>query len=259
MNPAVTDYIEILGQFPSVDLTNMDKVKLMDRKDTKFMFREEHLAEILQGLTGEYRVLWVNDCFSCPYESLYYDTPEYQFYYDHHRGKLNRYKVRYRKYLGTNTSFFEIKHKNAKERTIKNRVRVSVVPGHLGIIESDFLYSNTFLPGENLSLAIRVTFNRITLVNLNSPERVTLDTHLTFYHQDHLLTLPGIIIAEAKQDKTVVSPFVARMKQRHIRKGSISKYCLGMSLLVPDIKCNNFKSKIHTLKKLIHDTPAGIK
>jgi hypothetical protein len=40
------------------------------------------------------------------------------------------------------------------------------------------------------------------------------------------------------------------VKQRIIRPEGISKYCLGIALLFPEIKSNTFKEKILKIKKL---------
>jgi len=42
-------------------------------------------------------------------------------------------------------------------------------------------------------------------------------------------------------------------KQEHIPGNNISKYCLGMISLNEKIKQNNFKQKLHIIKKLNHD------
>ena len=49
-------------------------------------------------------------------------------YHDHHNGKLNRYKVRRRRYIDTDTEFLEVKLKNNKKRTIKSRIKLSGQP-----------------------------------------------------------------------------------------------------------------------------------
>ena len=50
------------------------------------------------------------------YDNNYFDTKDLQFYFNHHNGYVHRIKVRSRKYVETNTSFFEIKRKAAISR-----------------------------------------------------------------------------------------------------------------------------------------------
>lgn len=250
-------YLSILEIFPSIDLENMDKVKLMDRKDTKFIFHEEKLPSILMPLKDDYQVLWVKGCYCCPYESVYYDTEDFRLFFDHHRGKLNRFKVRHRMYIGSGTKFFEIKYKTNKDRTIKERIKVPAFLEGMGTKEIAFLENKTDLCNDEIHPSLRISFSRITLVNLTSPERVTLDSNLKFEYDGKSCELPSIVIAETKQERTAKSPFVTQMKNLKIRTGSLSKYCMGISLLIPEIKNNDFKPKIKQLKKLIHDHPAG--
>lgn len=42
------------------------------------------------------------------------------------------------------------------------------------------------------------------------------------------------------------------MRDARIRKTGFSKYCIGVSLLYPTIKHNNFKAHQRLLQKLVH-------
>ncbi len=248
------EILKLLDSFPGIDLENMDKVKLMDRKDTKFAFNVTLLPTVLLPLSRDYHVLEVKGCSCCHYKSQYFDSPDYHFFFDHHRGKLNRYKVRYREYSESGDTYLEVKHKTNKDRTVKKRVKVISYNNVLRKEEYVFLTENLGMEENHLFPSLQVDFNRITLVNLSAPERVTLDTCLIFTNSFGSFALPGVVIAEAKQERTVKSAFVNHMKDLHIRRGSLSKYCLGISLLVPGIKHNNFNPKINHIKKMIHDT-----
>jgi hypothetical protein len=41
--------------------------------------------------------------------------------------------------------------------------------------------------------------------------------------------LNQLVIAEVKQDSKIASPFITIMRHKHIRQGSISKYCFGVA------------------------------
>jgi hypothetical protein len=43
---------------------------------------------------------------------------------------------------------------------------------------------------------------------------------------------------------------MVELKKRMIREDSISKYCLGVAMLFPEMKSNSFKSKILKLRKI---------
>src|SRR4051812_18873006 len=106
----------------------MDNVKLMNRTDTKFLFTTDQFETVLNEVAPYYKVLEVNGKRLNHYKTLYYDTSDLALYNKHHNGKLNRYKIRHRTYVESDTGFLEVKFKNNKGRTIKNRVREHDVP-----------------------------------------------------------------------------------------------------------------------------------
>lgn len=232
----------------------MDSVKLMDRTDTKFVFSETELNNILEELKADYKILDINGNRISKYESLYFDTPKFDLYHKHQSGKLNRYKVRYRKYVESNLNYFEVKFKNNKGRTIKDRVKQTTIDNTIQSKAQDLLNEKTPLTSQDLEAKIWVNYSRITLVNKNSPERVTLDLNLHFKNVNQIKQIQNLIIAEVKQDKASKSPFIKLMKKNHIRVGSISKYCFGIISLFEKIKHNNFKPKLIPIKKITYAT-----
>lgn len=253
----MTKLTEILDQFDPITLSEMDGVKLMDRTDTKFLIKEVELIELLSELKPFYKILDVNGNRISRYESLYFDTPGFDLYYQHHRGKLNRYKVRIRKYVESELNFFEVKFKNNKGRTIKDRVKQKQIEGKILDKAELLLKEKTILDPSSLEAKMWVNYSRITLVNKNSPERVTLDLNLHFKNESTMKSIDNLVIAEVKQDKATASPFIRLMRKHHIREGSISKYCFGVISLFDKIKHNNFKPKLISLKKVTHGTIAS--
>lgn len=251
----VTDSLsEALFQFAPVSLQEMDNVKLMDRTDTKFLFKMEQLPYFLEELSNSYRVLEVSSKRICRYETLYFDTPNFQLYLHHQNGKLNRYKVRYRRYIESDLSFFEIKFKNNKGRTIKNRVKKKAIEYSITGKAENLLRENTNLDPALLEPKIWVNYSRITLVNTFLKERVTIDVNLSFKNTVASSGLENLVIAEVKQESCASSPFIDLMKKNHIRRGSISKYCLGIASLYKDVKQNNYKPKLLNLNKILYGT-----
>lgn len=91
------------------------------------------------------------------------------------------------------------------------------------------------------------------MVNKNQPERLTLDIHLHFVNDEHTIPYDSIVIAELKQEKRQNSVFKSLMKDFSIREKSISKYCLGIVSLYPEVKQNNFKPILLTLNKICNE------
>ncbi len=248
----------ILNEFAPITLKEMDSVKLMDRTDTKFIFRYDQLPELLNQLKNDYRILDINDNRISKYESLYFDTKNFDLYHSHHRGKPSRFKIRFRKYVESDLHYFEVKFKNNKGRTIKDRVKQKQIDGSIKDNAEELLTHKTPLKSDNLEAKMWVNYSRITFVNKHSPERVTIDLNLTFKNNEQNKTIHNLVIAEVKQDKFVISAFLKLMKKYHIREGAISKYCYGVVTLFEKIKHNNFKPKLILIKKALYGITARV-
>jgi hypothetical protein len=243
----------VLNSFNPITLSEMDSVKLMDRTDTKFVFHVSKLPLLLEKLKPHYRALEVSAARMSKYETLYYDTANYDLYMRHQCGKMNRFKIRSRKYVESDLCFFEIKFKNNKKRTIKNRIKTKGIEQELGDKSKKLLAESTSIVPDTLNAALWVNYSRITLVNNLSPERLTIDVGLHFIKNNNRVDYGNLVIAEVKQDKAnSISPVLSTMKEMRIQIGSISKYCLGVMSCVPDIKMNNFKENVRYIHKIIN-------
>jgi hypothetical protein len=240
----------MVSQFGSISLDKMDAVKLMDRIDMKFILPFEQFSCILPQLAQNYKVLTIDDNQVFSYQTDYYDTPDLNMFYDHHNGRLTRFKVRHREYIESRLAFLEVKFRSNKGRIIKERIKYQNRNNQLF---ASFIETHTpYCPGK---LACKVVnhFNRFTLVDLGMHERVTTDFNVSFTDNTRNISLSGLVIIEIKQahaDKT--SLIYQTMKKNNIRPSSISKYCIGVSLLNNKSKSNNFKQTILQINKLSH-------
>jgi hypothetical protein len=245
---------ELLQSFEPISLQEMDRVKLMNRVDTKFAFTLSELNSLLPLLSESYCVLKVEETKTPHYESLYFDDERFSFFKDHHNGKVNRFKVRIRKYVESNLFFLEVKHK-VKGRTDKRRIVTDqfneVLP------ESDLAFvQNELQSNKNLMPTMWNSFQRITLVSKIENERLTLDFNIVFKKDGVEKSFKQLVIAELKQEKlNRNSAFYQLMKQQQIRPYRLSKYCLGSVEIYGEekLKFNRFKKKLLYLKKINHD------
>lgn len=241
---------DLLARFQSVSLTEIECVKLMDRKDTKYVLSFENLAPVLSSLIDYYYVLTINNLRVFSYRTDYYDTSNLDMFNDHHNGKLNRFKVRQREYVESNLSFLEVKFRSNKGRVIKERIERNSndEKAFKGFISAHTPYD----PGD-LNLKLINRFNRFTLVDKNMQERVTFDFNLSFSDNSRDLALNGLIILEVKQDKGDKQSRIFDVLKNHaLRPTSVSKYCVGISLLNEQSKFNNFKKTILMINKISH-------
>ena len=243
---------DIIKTYPSITLEEMDNVKLMNRTDTKFTFHISQLEQILNLIIDNYRILEINGKRVSNYKTLYYDTTDLELYYKHHSGKLNRYKVRHRTYVDSNLGYLEVKFKNNKGRTLKERIKKKDVLFEWPEDARQFLSDKTPYSPSTLIPTLWVNYSRITLVNKKSKERLTIDVNLEFKKDTFEKKLPQMVIAEVKQEKAQSSPFIYVMKKLHIREGAISKYCLAVAYTNPDAKINRFKEKLLSIQKIIN-------
>lgn len=243
--------VQKIGLYDPISLAEMDGVKLMNRIDAKFLVPLKMLPDLLDELRPYYRLLEINGHRMGDYETLYFDTPDLQFYHDHQAGRLNRYKVRQRRYVHTNTIFTEVKFKNNKGRTIKTRIP-NQKPFNNALTEetNTFLSLQTPVDPATLMPVLRVDYTRITLVSRTTAERLTLDLNLTFHNEISRKSYEQLVVAEVKQDSFTHSRFLDLMKRYRFRQGSLSKYCLGVISLDTTIKHNRFKEKLMYLLKI---------
>lgn len=244
----------ILTDFDSISLSEMEEVTLMDRVDTKFAFSINEIDNVLHALKADYFILEVEGNRISDYKSLYFDDEDFQFYKDHHNSKDRRFKVRYRSYISTDTHFFEIKEKR-KGRTTKTRIPVEKINEELDGLHYDFLKNFIDKP-ENLEAKLWNEYKRITFVSKNKKERLTLDLDLSYEWEDKERSFDLLVIAELKQKRLDRSSrFFEIMKAMNIRPYRLSKYCLGALKMHKKsrLKYNRFKKKLLTLKRITDD------
>jgi VTC domain len=243
----------VLDTFEPITLEEMDRVKLMDRTDLKFNFHISKLPELLELIKDKYRILEVSGTRMSRYETLYYDTPDFLLFRQHHSGRTNRYKIRMRRYVESDLKFLEVKFKNNKGRTLKSRVKKKDNEMQISGEAADFFSKATGMKPSDVEPKLWVNYTRITLVNRFEEERLTIDLALEVKSESGSADFDGLVIVEAKQAKPTDTPFVKLLKQMHIRQGGASKYCVAVAKLIPSIKQNNFKPVIRSIEKIIYE------
>ena len=196
----------IIKKLDSISLDELDRVKLQNRTDTKFVFQANLLPAILNDIREYYAILEIDYSRTNNYQTLYYDTKDLQSYTQHHNGKMNRIKVRFRKYIESNLNYLEVKLKNNKGRTIKSRKKRTEIETSLSDFSKDYINKKSFYNSEDLIPVLWNTFTRLTLAHKTKNERLTIDLNLNFksFANDKEQHIPYLIIAEVKQEKASV-------------------------------------------------------
>lgn len=242
---------EVAALFPAVTLDELGDARLMDRVDRKYVIPRSEISGMLRACVGSYRILEVRGVRLNRYSTRYFDTPDLAFYHAHHADRAPRTKVRMREYLDSGVRFMELKRRTNKARTFKSRVAVSEdTPDPIGVLTTlpDFSEFGVKTDAELIPI-LDVRYTRITLVRVDSAERVTIDMDIEAERDGRVASFPNIVFAEVKQDRRAVSPFVDQVRAARITEGAISKYCLGVVSLVEGARKNRFKRRLHDLER----------
>ena len=246
-----------LEKLTPVTLDQMKAVKLMNRIDAKFLTDEATLRGVLSDAAAAgYRVLVTEGERTSPYQTVYYDTPELRMFNDHHNRRLVRQKVRTRCYVRSQEAFLEIKRKNNHGRTSKKRMGIE--PSQLMAFDGNdeacaYLARHSWFTAADLSPVLETRFTRITLVNPDLTERLTIDLRLGFrnFRTGKEASLQNAVIIELKQDGRVHSTMRGIFLDHRIKPVRVSKYCIAVTLTDPSAKSNRFKKKVRTIEKTI--------
>lgn len=240
----------LLDDFRTISITEIEQVQLMKRVETKFVLPLAQLMQMLPDITKGYKVLQTAQNRLSTYHNLYFDTPCLQFYHDHHRGKQRRNKVRIRTYVDENQSYLEVKQKNPKGFTQKQRMPIETSTYKLNAATNPFLEKAI---GEKRELhpVLTAQFKRITLADHQLTERCTIDIDIQYDH-DVQLGKKQVVIIEVKQASySRSSPLMRCLKQANVQPYKVSKYCLGMALTRPSLKQNLWKQKFRKINKTV--------
>jgi len=250
MIPGIAD---IFNSFRPVGLDKLDNVRLMDRVDTKYILPVFKIPEFLERLDGDGRVLEINGERIFDYHTVYLDTSDYSFFNQHVTGRTGRSKVRYRTYVNSGITFLEVKMRKDGNRTIKWRIENCLTSENKCDNEGlEFL--SRHIPEEKLSISpvISNEFRRVTFVNPEFNERMTLDFNLSYRSNGPArFDMPRLAILELKTFSGLSgSRAAAILKEMGVHPIGFSKYCVGVAVLCNPPKKNIVKTKLLLINKI---------
>ncbi len=241
----------VIGHFEGISLSEMDRVKLMNRTDRKFWFNIGHLEGLLSEISDDYYILEISGERNMQYTTTYFDTDDNQMYINHHRGKLNRTKIRRRCYQLTQTSFLEVKFKSNKGRTIKERIKADYDAPTFSAAESRFIEEQSPYSSQDLHATLSNAFRRLMLVSKSMDERCTIDQELTFRSGAVEAQLGQMVVVEVKSEGRAKSKIIEAMRARRLHPAGFSKYCMGRSITDNSLKQNLFRLKHRMIERQI--------
>lgn len=244
----------VLREIEPITLAECDRVKLQERKDTKFILPASKLTDVLEAVKSDYRVLEIQGVRMQTYHSTYFDTPGLHAYLEHHNGYLNRTKIRIRDYVESELSFFELKTKDNHNRTVKARLPIDFGQLEIPMNEQDVVETRWKHGFSGLVPTLRVRFGRIMLANLERDERVTIDLDVEFelLRNGKRQHMGNLAIVEVKRPKNGgITPIHRALTAQHVLKSPMSKYCVGIALLEDQVKSNRFKPLLRQIQSII--------
>lgn len=211
----------------------------------------ETLAVLLYYAAADYRVQEVAGERNIVYHTVYLDTVDKAMYRAHQNGRAVREKIRVRTYVASQLTFLEVKNKNNKGRTDKQRIRITALDELSAEGVDDFLSLYAWYKLPQLSPQLENRFQRITLVNRAMTERLTIDTDICFRNlvNGNYAALPRLAVVELKRDGRTSSPIRDILSRLHVHPAGFSKYCMGCVLTDENLKQNRFKPKVRKMRR----------
>lgn len=246
-----------IDSFQPISLEEMKGVRLMNRIDTKYILHISQLPALLEKCAEFYCMQENNGTRLSGYRTMYYDTDAHDAYLLHLHGRAPRQKLRSRIYEDDGEAFFEIKNKTNQGRTKKKRVPIPQDCFQNFTKDStalEFAEERARWSPSALSPALEIKFSRLTLVNFERTERITIDTSLEFFNprSKNTIEMPQVAIVEIKRDGRCRSTMQDMLLRMRVFPAQISKYCTGMMLTDASLPRGLFKPRLVQLNKIIN-------
>jgi hypothetical protein len=237
------DLATVLERLPPVDLAELESsAALLTRRDRKYLVSLRDVERLVERLASSSRVLTIDSMRAFHYESVYFDTPGLVSYLGAAHRRPRRFKVRTRSYLDSGRSMLEIKTRDPRGQTVKQRLDY-----HLGLRDlldasgRGFVTACPLIGAQGLALepVLSTRYLRSTLL-LPEGARVTIDVGLRAAIPDgRMVALADMAVIETKSlrapceaDRSLWS-----LGNRPIR---VSKFCTSLSALRPELPSNKW-------------------
>lgn len=244
-----------LYRFNTIELDALNAHgELLRRFDTKYVVQQDQLEDLFVSLPESFLVLRNEGRLSTPYTTCYYDDSSLHTYFDHLKKRRRRFKIRTRFYNNPHDGYLEIKIKQPREQTEKIRwsydvatIGDTLAPEHITHLNSALASATYPLLTKDYHRTVTTEFSRVTLFNPVSQERITVDTHLVVTDSKKSAEIgTHHAIVEIKAPSQVGHTHRI-LTQLGIRPVSISKYCLAMTALHPELRGAPWRAPLRQL------------
>jgi hypothetical protein len=241
---------------------------LQTRMDRKYLVPADVFAHFAETVRERFAVLEISGRRLFGYESVYFDTHGLTAYREHAHGRRRRFKVRTRTYLDSGECVLEVKLRGGRGETIKERQPYGWADrARLTDPARQFALERIKDPAtvRALDAVMTTTYRRATLLDPSSGSRLTCDVDLSFVSQSGLSGVGGharrdgpdrMVLVESKTVglAATADSLLWRLGQRPL---SLSKYCVGLALLRPDLPANRWNRELRRYFDWVPQRAAG--
>jgi len=247
--------LDATGSMPAVGLEQVvATANLQTRMDRKYLVPADVFARFAETMRERFSVLEISGRRLFRYDSVYFDTGALTAYRQHAQGRRHRFKVRTRTYLDSGECVLEVKLRGGRGETIKERYPYDWADRcRLTDPARQFALERIGDPGtvQDLDAVITTGYRRATLLDPSTGSRLTCDIDLAFTSHRGLRGAArphrdGPVAMVLVESKTVgvaatADSLLWRLGQRPV---PLSKYCVGMALLRPDLPANRWNREL---------------
>ena len=233
-----------------VSLNELDAIAaLRTRVDRKYVVPADTASRMVAALGSQTQVLEIADRREFSYSSMYFDTPDRVAFRSAAYRRRRRFKARTRLYQTQNVCMFEVKTKGARGATVKSRMDYDV-EHRFELTEGAQHFVDTITGqsvGARLSPVLATRYQRSTLLDRETASRLTLDTQLVVEsHAGAKRSFRDVVIIEVKTaaGRTAYDRWLWAAGARPL---PMSKFCVGLALLEPNLPDNKWRSAIELL------------
>jgi hypothetical protein len=238
----------------------MELAELQTRVDRKYFVPADVFRRMIADLADDMRVLDIDGLRTFGYESVYFDTPDLSTYRAHLQRRRQRFKARTRTYTDSGLCMFEVKLTGARGETVKQRVphppdeRAELTDGALAHLAGSLYQAYHQDVPAGMRPTLVTTYRRTTFVTRTGDARLTCDVGLVCRDDQHEVRDTGTHVLVESKSSARGSAADRILRDLGVRPASVSKYCVGVAALHPELPSNPWHQ---TLRRYFEPVPAA--
>jgi hypothetical protein len=227
----------------------VESAELLTRVDRKYFVPAKTFRALIAEL-GSFRVLEIDGQRTFDYESVYFDTPDLLTYRAHLQRRRRRFKARTRTYVDSGLCMFEVKVVGQRGATVKKRIKHPVADRAVLTPQAhEFLgqvlreaYDQPVPPG--LQPMLINLYRRTTFASPVEGSRLTCDVSLSCHTERASMTDRGQHVLVESKSANGAGEADQMLRQLGVRPISVSKYCVGIAALRPEVPANPWRTTL---------------